>query len=154
MKINMKNIMPPTAFRVFLRTNPMINAEIRSKILRSLNILKKNNEPQISERIKKLNMEWDTERVLETDAAVMIILSSYLGRKTSGKWNYVTLIIGCCVLLHALQGWCPSLPIIRKWGVRTEDEINLEKMALKIMRGDFTGEMEDVSDLLDRVEKQ
>jgi hypothetical protein len=40
-------------------------------------------------------------------------------------------------LQHALQGWCPPLPIFRKLGYRTKDEIAKEKYALKLLRGDF-----------------
>jgi hypothetical protein len=36
-----------------------------------------------------------------------------------------------------LQGWCPPLPILRSLGVRTADEINEERYALKALRGDF-----------------
>jgi hypothetical protein len=38
---------------------------------------------------------------------------------------------------HALQGWCPPLPVFRRAGVRTQREIERERYALKAMRGDF-----------------
>jgi hypothetical protein len=40
-------------------------------------------------------------------------------------------------LQHAVQGWCPPLPVFRRIGVRTRREINREKYALKALRGDF-----------------
>ena len=40
---------------------------------------------------------------------------------------------------HATQGWCPPVPLFRKLGVRTRSEIDREKYALKILRGDFHG---------------
>jgi hypothetical protein len=38
---------------------------------------------------------------------------------------------------HALQGWCPPLPLLRRLGVRTQQEIERERYALKALRGDF-----------------
>ena len=99
-------------------------------------------------------MEWDTERIIEVYSAVSIVLSSYLGIKTGRSWFYVTLIVGLCLLTHALQGWCPILPFIRKKGIRTEHEIYNEKIALKILRKDFEKNFSTVEELLDMVEKQ
>lgn len=149
-----KKIFPPTSFRVFLRTDPPVNAEIRNQTIRNLNILKTANETDLTERIRNLNSEWDTERVLEVSAATLILISSYLGIKTSRLWFLLTGIVGVFTLMHALQGWCPPLPMIRKWGVRTEDEINTERMVLKLIRGDFKEEGTTVVDILNAVEKQ
>ncbi|MDF2539073.1 MAG: hypothetical protein K0S76_2094 [Herbinix sp.] len=149
-----KRIFPPTSFRVFLRTKPPVNAEIRNQTIRNLNILKNCNEAEMTDRIRSLNSEWDTERILEVNAAALILLSSYLGIRTSRCWFLLTGTIGVFLLLHALQGWCPPLPIIRKWGIRTEDEINSEKIVLKLLRGDFKSEGTTVVDLLNAVEKQ
>jgi hypothetical protein len=38
---------------------------------------------------------------------------------------------------HAVQGWCPPLPVLRRLGVRTRKEIDRERYALKALRGDF-----------------
>jgi hypothetical protein len=149
-----RNIFPPTSQRVFLRTDPSINAEIRNQTLRNLNIFKNCNETEITERIRRLDQEWDTERVLEVNASLLILLSSYLGVKTSRIWFLLTGATGVFMLQHALQGWCPPLPLIRKWGVRTADEIHAEKTALKAMKGDFTGEYSTVVDALNAAEKQ
>jgi hypothetical protein len=148
------NILPPTAQRVFMRTDPKINAEIRNQTIRSLNIFRNCNETEITERIRKLNQEWDTERVLEVNSAALIALSSYLGIRTSRFWFLLTGAVGIFMLQHALKGWCPPLPYVRKWGVRTADEINSEKMALKVMRGDFKEDYANVVDALAMAEKQ
>ncbi len=37
----------------------------------------------------------------------------------------------------AVQEWCPPVPVFRRLGVRTCQEIDEEKYALKILRGDF-----------------
>lgn len=149
-----RNILPPTAFRVFLRTDPIINAEIRNQTIRNLNIYKNCNETDITDRIRALNLEWDTERILELNAAGVIILGSILGLKTGRCWFLLTGLVGIFVLQHSLQGWCPPVPLVRKWGIRTADEISAEKTALKMMRGDFKKESTSVVDMLNIADKQ
>lgn len=149
-----KNILPPTSQRVFMRTDPQINAEIRNQTIKNLNVFKNCNEPEITERIHNLGQEWDTERVLEVNASLLILLSSYLGVKMSRIWFLVTGTIAAFMLQHALQGWCPPLPFIRKWGVRTADEIYAEKTACKIMRGDFSAQYNTAEDALNMAERQ
>lgn len=149
-----QNLFPPTSQRVFLRTDPVINADIRNQTLRNLNIFKNCNPEEITERIRKLNLEWDTERLLEVNSAMLAVLSSYLGIKTSRIWFLLTGAVGVFMLQHAFFGWCPPIPFIRKWGVRTAEEINAEKIALKMMRGDFNEKTTNVTDMLNIADEQ
>jgi hypothetical protein len=41
---------------------------------------------------------------------------------------------------HAVQGWCPPIPLLRRLGIRTQQEIDAEKYALRLLRGDFEQE--------------
>ena len=152
--MNGKNVLPPTSQRVFMRTDPSTNAEIRNQTLRNLNIFKNCSETEISDRIRMLNLEWDTERVLEVNASLMVMISSYLGIKMSRIWFLVTGAVAVFMLQHAIWGWCPPLPFIRKWGIRTAEEIDAEKMALKTMRGDFNGDHTTAENALNMAEKQ
>ena len=43
------------------------------------------------------------------------------------------------LLQHAVQGWCPPVPVFRRLGFRTAAEIDEERYALKALRGDFRG---------------
>lgn len=36
-----------------------------------------------------------------------------------------------CAIKHALQGWCPPLPILRRLGFRTTQESEQERAALR-----------------------
>jgi len=153
-KARLKNILPPTGQRVFLRTDPLCNVDIRNKTVRNLKLYKNCDANEITERIRDLNMEWDTERIIEANAAILTVLFSYLGIKTGRSWFYLTALVGLCLMVHALQGWCPILPFLRKKGIRTENEINNEKMALKILRKDFEKNYTTVEELLGMVEKQ
>ena len=46
-------------------------------------------------------------------------------------------MVGGFLLQHAVQGWCPPVPVFRRLGVRTQTEIDEERYALKALRGDF-----------------
>jgi hypothetical protein len=43
------------------------------------------------------------------------------------------------VALHGTQGWYPMLPLFRRLGGRTRQEIDRERYAVKALRGDFSG---------------
>ncbi len=53
------------------------------------------------------------------------------------RFALVPLVVGGFLLQHAVQGWCPPLPIFRRHGVRTQTEIDYERYALKALRGGF-----------------
>ena len=53
------------------------------------------------------------------------------------NWIWLPGIVTTFLIQHAVQGWCPPLPVFRKLGYRTKDEIHKEKYALKLLRGDF-----------------
>lgn len=46
-------------------------------------------------------------------------------------------LIGATLLQHAIQGWCPPVPLFRRLRLRTRREIERERFALKALRGDF-----------------
>ncbi|MGZ5057003.1 MAG: YgaP family membrane protein [Methylobacter sp.] len=91
----------------------------------------------LSRRIDELDREWDMERVLETNAAAVSLLSLVLSRMHNRKWMWLTTGVAAFLLEHALQGWCPPVSLFRRLGVRTQGEIDREKYALKVLRGDF-----------------
>jgi hypothetical protein len=91
----------------------------------------------ISRRIEELDDEWSVERWLETNASALAFSGTLLGLTVNRKWLAVPLIVTGFLFQHAVQGWCPPLPILRAMGVRTRGEIDREKFALKALRGDF-----------------
>jgi len=62
-----------------------------------------------------------------------------LGAPRSRCWLIVPAVVTSFLPQHAVQGWCPPLPVFRGLGLRTRREINREKYALKALRGDFEG---------------
>ncbi|WP_296330379.1 hypothetical protein [Reyranella sp.] len=95
------------------------------------------NPLQIERRLRELDREWDIERVLETNASVVAFLGLVLGSAVNRRWLFVPAAVTAFLFQHAVQGWCPPLPILRRMGVRTSREIEIERVALKILRGDF-----------------
>jgi hypothetical protein len=91
----------------------------------------------ISERIRELEREWDIERWLETNASSLALIGLLLGLTRSRKYLLLSGTVLSFLLMHAVQGWCPPVPLLRKIGIRTRSEIDREKFALKVLRGDF-----------------
>ena len=80
----------------------------------------------------------DIERILEAGAAGVSIAALTMGAATRNrKWFLLPTAVAAFLLLHAVEGWCPPLPILRRLGFRTQREIDDERTALKALRGDF-----------------
>lgn len=125
--------------RVREHTVTQINAEIDQKIVAKVREYASQSEATITQRIQDLEREWDTERVLEANASTLAFISLLLGIFVNHHWFWLTGIVLPFLFQHAVQGWCPPLPVIRRLGVRTRNEIDQEKYALKALRGDFAG---------------
>ncbi|MCX6967197.1 MAG: DUF2892 domain-containing protein [Verrucomicrobia bacterium] len=108
----------------------------------------------MTRRITELETEWDIERALEANAATVTMFSAVLALSVHRKWAWLTLAVGAFLLQHALQGWCPPLPILRRMGVRTASEIQEEKTALRLLRGDFHTPVTDPAQALAQVRKK
>jgi hypothetical protein len=91
----------------------------------------------IERRLAELDQEWDIERYLETMAPTFTLIGLALGVTKSRAWLILPAVVQTFFLQHALQGWCPPIPLLRRLGIRTMDEINQERYALKALRGDF-----------------
>jgi hypothetical protein len=91
----------------------------------------------ISARIEELEREWDIERIIEANASALALTGLTLGVTVNKKWLWLTGGVLVFLFQHAIQGWCPPIPALRRAGVRTREEIDLEKFALKALRGDF-----------------
>ena len=128
---------PLTTSRVTGNTAADINRRIRKETEYRVEDLAAQGSMAIRERLLALDAEWDIERCLETGAASLTLAGSVLGLTKSRLWFLLPFGVGAFLLQHALQGWCPPLPLLRQLGVRTAEEINEERTALKTIRGDF-----------------
>jgi hypothetical protein len=91
----------------------------------------------LTERIEELEREWDFDRIIEAEAAIMGVSGLILGVMVDRRFTAIPALVTSMMLLHSTQGWYPLLPLLRRMGVRTEDEIERERYALKALRGDF-----------------
>ena len=67
----------------------------------------------------------------------LAVIGLALGATVSRKWFIFPAAVAGFLLQHAVQGWCPPLPVFRRLGVRTQTEIDEERHALKALRGDY-----------------
>jgi hypothetical protein len=125
-----------TTNRVAAHTPTAINEGIRRRTEDSIAYLAEHPE-EIDERLGELDREWDIERVIETNASALALTGVILGATTDRRFLIVPAVVTAFLLQHALQGWCPPVPILRRLGVRTASEIAEERYALKHLRGDF-----------------
>jgi len=127
----------PKEDRVRASTKPEINQQIDAALERRLRFYANQDKQAISERIEELDREWDIERALQANAASISLIGLLLGVTRGKKWLLLPIAVSSFLLQHAIQGWCPPVPFFRKRGVRTRSEIDQERYALKILRGDF-----------------
>ncbi|GLC28804.1 YgaP family membrane protein [Clostridium omnivorum] len=126
--------LPNTIERVRIHTKEKVNQKIDEKMVESITKYYKGSREDVLKRLQELDAEWDIERTLETHAATAALASSVIGFFTKErKWYAVTGVIGGFLLQHALQGWCPPVSILRRFGVRTLSEIEQEKSALRVL---------------------
>lgn len=93
---------------------------------------------EIDARIQTLEKEWDIERYLGVNMSTLALAGIATSVVTKKKrWLLLPATVLAFFMQHAIQGWCPPLPLLRKLGIRTSKEIELEKYALKFVRGDF-----------------
>jgi hypothetical protein len=125
-----------SAQRVTNHTSDDVNRRIRSETERRLRYFA-DHPDEIDERLRELEREWDIERVLATGSSTLTLTGLLLSYGVSRKWLWLSLGVQAFFMQHALQGWCPPLPVFRRMGVRTQYEIEQERYALKTLRGDF-----------------
>lgn len=128
---------PSTTERVEINTSPESNARIRCRTEASVATLAAAGPEKIERRLAKLDGEWDIERVVETLAPTVTLLWMGVALKVNRKLLVIPAMIQGFVLFHAVQGWFPPLPVLRRFGIRTAAEIDQERNALKALRGDF-----------------
>lgn len=130
-------MLPASSQRVPNHTARHINREIRHKTERNIACTATQGFEAIKERLEELDREWDIERTLEANAATLALLGLTLGTRGNRKWLMLPAVVAGFLLQHALQGWCPPVPVLRRLGFRTRTEIDYERYALKAIRGDF-----------------
>ena len=130
-------VLPTTDERVPRATRASINDRIQARTLHDVSRFIGADPVFIDERISQLQREWDIERTLEANAASVSLVGLGLGMFVDRRFFLLPAAVAAFLLQHALQGWCPPLPLLRRLGLRTAAEIHDEIIALRILRGDF-----------------
>jgi hypothetical protein len=123
--------------RVRKNTSEKLNREVDQKIKENIELYYSQDNEMINKRMRQLEKQWDIERALEVNMPVVALIGLSLGIFVNAWWFIFPAIVMLFFLEHAIQGWCPPLPIFRNLGFRTKEEIEKERYALKILRGDF-----------------
>lgn len=129
-------LLPTTHDRVSDNTADAINQRIEREIAARVRHFAEHPR-RIDGRLDELDREWDIERVLEANASTLALTGVVLAATHDRRWLVLPGVVTAFLLQHALQGWCPPLPLLRRLGFRTADEIARERYALKALRGDF-----------------
>lgn len=130
-------MLPASTTRVAENTAEYLNKQIRRQTEETLTRCAAAGSAAIDQRLAELDAEWDIERMLEANAATVALLGLMLGATTDRRWFMLPAVVAGFLLQHAVQGWCPPMPVFRRLGVRTTTEIDYERYALKALRGDF-----------------
>lgn len=133
------SLVATTATRVSSNTAPEINQRIRAATDARVRRLASAGPHAMQARLRELDREWDIERCLETGASSLALLGTVLGVTVHKKWLWLPGGVAAFLLQHAIQGWCPPLPLFRRLGVRTADEINDERTALRALCDSTSG---------------
>lgn len=123
--------------RIEANTAPEVNRRIEEQSKIRVLGCAAQGDAAISQSIEELDGEWDIERALMTGAGINVLFGVLMGALIHRKWFYWPAVVGSFMLQHTIQGWCPPLIPFRRSGVRTRQEIEREKIALRILRGDF-----------------
>src|SRR5947209_16441926 len=126
-----------TTSRVPSHTSPAVNERIRRQTEENIARFGSAGRSAIDRRLHELDREWDIERALEANAATASLVGLALGTFVDRRLYLLSAVVGGFLLQHALQGWCPPVPLFRHLGFRTASEIDEERYALKAVRGDF-----------------
>ena len=134
------NGIAPTRDRVREHTAPQVNARIDSLTRASLDATLSQGPRGIEHRLAELDAEWDIDRALMVNFAVVggtafsLGLARYadsplLGPRRKGFLYFFGAQLAF-LALHGVVGWCPPASLFRRLGLRTKGEIEAERHVL------------------------
>ena len=124
------SILPSTAERVPQHTSAKVNARIARRTEENIARYRMAGPAAIRQRLRELEQEWDIERAIEANAASIALTGIALGAFVNRRFLLLPAAVCAFLLQHALQGWCPPVPVLRRLGFRTQTEIEAERREL------------------------
>ena len=128
----------PARTRVNEHTKEVINRRIQDEIQCRAQYYQ-NHPERVDDRLKELDREWDIERALEVNASALSLFGLLMGMTVSRRWLVLPVAVQAFLMQHGIQGWCPPLPLLRRNGFRTPEEIATERAALEAIEGELGG---------------
>ena len=128
--------MQSTRDRVPAHTSSEVNRRIQQELAGRMRYYDEHRS-EIPQRLAVLDQEWDIERAIEANASVLAFVGTLMASRGDRRWLVLPALVTTFLFQHALQGWCPPVPVLRWLGFRTSYEIEQERQALKALRGDF-----------------
>lgn len=125
------------AHRVREHTSREVNTGLDHELVDRVRQLAMASPDELEDEIIALEREWDIERVLELNAALLALAGVALGLRRHRRWLSLPAVVLTFLFQHSTHGWCPPIPVLRRFGFRTRKEIDRELYALKALRGDF-----------------
>jgi hypothetical protein len=123
--------------RVRANTEASVNSRIDTEAEYRLRRYASEPESSITHQVHKLDREWDIERVIELEGSLTGLGGLLLAALVDRRLLLLPGIATAMLFLHASQGWYPLLPVFRRLGLRSRNEIDRERYAIKALRGDF-----------------
>jgi hypothetical protein len=113
------------------------NERIEERTRRKIEQTVRRGHDAIIARLAELEREWDIDRVLMLNFALVGGAGFLAGargvklRKSFNGWQLFTTVQLAFLALHAVVGWCPPVALFRRLGVRTSREIESERRVLE-----------------------
>lgn len=109
------------------KVNERIDLLLEAELLRHVDA----PASKVARRITELDYEWDIDRALMANFALVGGMSFLAGVRKDNRWLYLFGSQMAFLLLHATVGWCPPAALFRRLGFRTHQEINRERCYLE-----------------------
>ena len=109
-------------------------------------------ESFVSHRIAELDSEWNVDDVLKANVAGLGLLGAALFAVLPKRWLAIPVLAAALVAGNSAEATAPLLVALRQMGIRTDEEIGLEKTALRALRGDFGPFAADATEPIDRAD--
>ncbi len=106
-----------------------INEKIDRRMLQRVEEISAEGPEAIKARLQELEKEWDLDKVLMLNFAVLVFAQLVAARKDR-RWLWGPLIQTPFMAMHSIMGWCPPSLWFRPMGFRTDKEIQSEREEL------------------------
>ncbi len=121
---------PRARDRVRMHTAPHVNDRIDRLMHADVYRSAERGREGIVARPAELDREWDIDRVVMANFAVVSLVTHELALRVHRVFRYAFRAQQAFLLLHALIGWCPPIALFRRLGFRTQKEIDAERAEL------------------------